>query len=294
MAAAPQRRRRSCATSFTSRRFAGRRAAGAARPGRARRAGGAADPRRAGRRRPRRRARRLARLDGLALAVAAVVVMPGRADLPGPADVGASSARTCWPRRASTSSRTVLRLPLGRVESASSGDLVTRVTRDVTTMSESVRFGLPEAVIAAMTTVLTVVAMLLNSCAARRCRCSSARRCCCSPSGATWRARPKGYITEGGTYSRINTTLTETVEGARTVEALGPAGAPDRRRRRRHRRLRPGRALHDGAAQPAVRRPRHRLRHPAGAGAAARRGRLRQRLGHAWARSPPRRSTCRR
>ena len=44
---------------------------------------------------------------------------------------------------------TVLRLPLGKVESASSGDLVTRVTRDVGTMSESVRFGLPEAVIAA-------------------------------------------------------------------------------------------------------------------------------------------------
>jgi ABC-type multidrug transport system fused ATPase/permease subunit len=32
---------------------------------------------------------------------------------------------------------------------------------------------------------------------------------------------PKGYITEGGTYSLINSTLTETVEGARTVEALG-------------------------------------------------------------------------
>jgi ABC-type multidrug transport system fused ATPase/permease subunit len=31
---------------------------------------------------------------------------------------------------------------------------------------------------------------------------------------------PKGYLTEGGTSSRINTTLTETVEGARTVEAL--------------------------------------------------------------------------
>ena len=31
----------------------------------------------------------------------------------------------------------------------------------------------------------------------------------------------KCYIAEGATYSRINTTLTETVEGARTVEALG-------------------------------------------------------------------------
>ena len=37
----------------------------------------------------------------------------------------------------------------------------------------------------------------------------------------TCAARPRRYITEGATYSRINTTLTETVEGARTVEALG-------------------------------------------------------------------------
>jgi ABC-type siderophore export system fused ATPase/permease subunit len=59
--------------------------------------------------------------------------------------------------------RTVLGLPLGRVESASTGDLVTRVTRDVGTMSMSVRFGLPESVIAGMTTLLTVVAMLINS-----------------------------------------------------------------------------------------------------------------------------------
>jgi ABC-type multidrug transport system fused ATPase/permease subunit len=116
--------------------------------------------------------------------------------------------------------RTVLGLPLGRVESASTGDLVTRVTRDVGTMSMSVRFGLPESVIAGMTTLLTVVAMLINSplltlpllmtapfliIAARR----------------YLRRAPKGYITEGGSYSQINSTFTETVEGTRTVEALG-------------------------------------------------------------------------
>ena len=35
------------------------------------------------------------------------------------------------------------------------------------------------------------------------------------------RRAPMGYITEGGTYSVINTSLTESVEGARTMEALG-------------------------------------------------------------------------
>ena len=115
---------------------------------------------------------------------------------------------------------TVLRLPLGRVESASSGDLVTRVTRDVSTMSESVRYGLPEAVIAGVTTLLTVAAMLVNSplltlplLAVAPLLLVSVRR--------YLRRAPAGYITEGASYSGINTTLTETVEGARTVEALG-------------------------------------------------------------------------
>src|SRR5919112_1071674 len=116
--------------------------------------------------------------------------------------------------------RTVLRLPLGRVESASSGDLVTRVTRDVGTMSESVRYGLPEAVIAAVTAGLTVVAMMLNS------LLLSVPLLLLIPlflvSGWRYIARaPKGYIAEGGAYSQINSTLTETVEGARTIEALG-------------------------------------------------------------------------
>ena len=47
-------------------------------------------------------------------------------------------------------------------------------------------------------------------------------------------ARAKdGYLRESATYSQINATLTETVEGARTVEALGLGEeriAPDRRR----------------------------------------------------------------
>ena len=65
-------------------------------------------------------------------------------------------------------------------------------------------------------------------------------------SGLRWYlARAKdGYLREWATYSRINATLTETVEGARTVEALGPgrgAGTPPRRRLPR---VLLGRALH--------------------------------------------------
>ncbi len=116
--------------------------------------------------------------------------------------------------------RTVLGLPLGKVESASTGDLVTRVTRDVSTMSMSVRFGLPESVIAGMTTLLTVVAMLLNSPLLTLPLLVTAPLLIIAARRYVKRA-PKGYITEGGTYSQINSTFTETVEGARTVEALG-------------------------------------------------------------------------
>jgi ABC-type multidrug transport system fused ATPase/permease subunit len=113
----------------------------------------------------------------------------------------------------------ILRLPLSRVEEASTGDLVTRVTRDVATMSRAVQYGLPMAVIASLTVALSVIAMLLNSvllaapallviaASAFQVRSYLRRAAIC-------------YIAEGATYSQINTTLTETVEGARTVEAL--------------------------------------------------------------------------
>ena len=114
----------------------------------------------------------------------------------------------------------ILRLPLGRVEGASTGDLVTRVTRDVGTMSRSVQFGVPMAIIALLTVSLSVVAMLLNSLVL-------AVPALVLIGSSTFQVRrylqraQKCYIAEGATYSQINTTLTETVEGARTVEALG-------------------------------------------------------------------------
>lgn len=117
---------------------------------------------------------------------------------------------------------TILRLPLSRVEGASTGDLVTRVTRDVGTMSRAVQFGLPTSVITLLTVVLSVAAMLLNS-------VLLALPAILVISGSVVQVRrylrraSVAYIAEGATYSRINTTLAETVEGTRTVEALGLA-----------------------------------------------------------------------
>jgi ABC-type multidrug transport system fused ATPase/permease subunit len=158
-------------------------------------------------------------VDGLALAVASVVVVQAiitffalRMSTIFGQDLLAESREYVV--------RTVLGLPLSKVETASTGDLVTRVTRDVSTMSMSVRFGLPESVIAGMTTLLTVVAMLVNSWLLTLPLLLTAPLLIVAARRYVKRA-PKGYITEGGTYSQINSTFTETVEGARTVEALG-------------------------------------------------------------------------
>ena len=161
----------------------------------------------------------LATINGLALAVGGIVVL--QAVLTFLARVAATVfGQDLLASAREYIVRTVLGLPLGRVESASSGDLVTRVTRDVGTMSESVRRGLPEALIAGVTTLLTVIAMVLNSPLLALPLLVSGPLLAVAVRRYLRRA-PKGYITEGGTYSEINTTLTETVEGARTVEALG-------------------------------------------------------------------------
>lgn len=116
--------------------------------------------------------------------------------------------------------RAVLRLPLGKVESASTGDLVTRVTRDVGSMSGAVRWALPEFIIGVVTVLLTVVAMVFNSWAL-------AAPTLVMATLSLWQVRrylqqaPAAYLLEGATYSDINSTLTETVEGARTIEAFG-------------------------------------------------------------------------
>ncbi|MBK7821022.1 MAG: ABC transporter ATP-binding protein [Tessaracoccus sp.] len=116
--------------------------------------------------------------------------------------------------------QTVLRLPLGRVESASSGDLITRITADVGKMSSSVRWALPQMVTSLTMVVLTVVALLLNS-PLLTLPVVTTVVILFFASRSYLRHAAAGYITEQSTYSRINSTITETVEGARTVEALG-------------------------------------------------------------------------
>ena len=113
-----------------------------------------------------------------------------------------------------------LALPVGTVESAGSGDLLTRTSRDVDQLGWSVRMALPEWTIAVVTAVLTFGAALsVGWWVAGPCLLGVPPLVI----GLRWYlARAKdGYLRESATYSQINATLTETVEGARTIEALG-------------------------------------------------------------------------
>jgi ABC-type multidrug transport system fused ATPase/permease subunit len=112
-----------------------------------------------------------------------------------------------------------LALPVGVVESAGSGDLLTRTSRDVDQLGWSVRFALPEWTIGVITAVLTFAAAIsVGWWVAVPCLLGIPPLVI----GLRWYlARAKdGYLRESASYSRINATLTETVEGARTVEAL--------------------------------------------------------------------------
>ncbi|MFL6023194.1 MAG: ABC transporter ATP-binding protein [Marmoricola sp.] len=113
-----------------------------------------------------------------------------------------------------------LSLPIGVVESAGSGDLLTRTSRDVDQLGWSVRWAIPEWLIATVTTVVTLIgAVLVGWWVLLPCLLGV------PPLLVALRwylARAKnGYLWEGESYSVINASLTETVEGARTVEALG-------------------------------------------------------------------------
>ncbi len=115
-----------------------------------------------------------------------------------------------------------LALPVGVVESAGSGDLLTRTSRDVEQLGWSVRWALPEWTIAVVTAVLTFAAALsVGWWVALPCLLGVPPLVF----GLRWYlARAKaGYLRESASYSVINATLTETVEGARSVEALGLA-----------------------------------------------------------------------
>ncbi|GLW07454.1 multidrug ABC transporter ATP-binding protein [Microtetraspora sp. NBRC 13810] len=116
----------------------------------------------------------------------------------------------------------VLALPLSTVESAGSGDLITRTSRDADALSRSVRHAVPETLIAVVTGVFVVGALILNGPLLVLPGLIAVPLLWFSTRWYLSRARD-GYLRENAAYADMTEGLAETVEGARTVEALGLA-----------------------------------------------------------------------
>ncbi|GAA2603700.1 ABC transporter ATP-binding protein [Actinomadura fulvescens] len=123
----------------------------------------------------------------------------------------------------------VLALPLSRVERAGTGDLVTRTSRDVDALATTVRYAVPETLIAIVACAFTFGALLLVG--------PLLALPCLVALPLLWgvmrwylpRAHA-GYLRENATWADMTDGMAETVNGARTIEALRLAG-------RRHRRV---------------------------------------------------------
>ncbi|MEU8227465.1 ABC transporter ATP-binding protein [Kribbella sp. NPDC048915] len=112
-----------------------------------------------------------------------------------------------------------LALPIGTVERAGTGDLLSRTSRDVDTLSRTVRFAVPETIIAFVTVVFTVVATVLVGVWVLVPLLAMVPLLWLSTKWYLRRAKD-GYLRENAAYAQMTSSLAETVEGARTVEAL--------------------------------------------------------------------------
>ncbi|WP_328991016.1 ABC transporter ATP-binding protein/permease [Kribbella sp. NBC_01245] len=112
-----------------------------------------------------------------------------------------------------------LALPIGTVERAGTGDLLSRTSRDVDALSRTVRFAVPETIVALVTTVFTVAATILVGVWILLPLLAMVPALWLSTRWYLRRAKD-GYLRENAAYAQMTSSLAETVEGARTVEAL--------------------------------------------------------------------------
>jgi ABC-type multidrug transport system fused ATPase/permease subunit len=113
-----------------------------------------------------------------------------------------------------------LTLPLGTVEAAGTGDLLSRATTDVGRIDHAVRNAAPEILVAVITVVLTVVAMVVTSPLLALGLLISLPPLVIAN---VWYQRriPAAMAWMLDRWGDLQSDMHETVEGARTVEALG-------------------------------------------------------------------------
>jgi ABC-type multidrug transport system fused ATPase/permease subunit len=113
----------------------------------------------------------------------------------------------------------VVALPISTVERAGAGDLLSRTTSDVDTLAKTVRYAVPEVLVAIVTSVLTIGAAFLVSPLVASAMLVSAPLLWLSTRWYLRRA-PDGYLRERAAYAVVTAGLAESAEAARTVEAL--------------------------------------------------------------------------
>ncbi|MET7277513.1 ABC transporter ATP-binding protein [Kribbella sp. NPDC005582] len=112
-----------------------------------------------------------------------------------------------------------LALPIGTVERAGTGDLLSRTSRDVDTLSRTVRFAVPETIIAIVTVLFSLTATVLVGVWILVPLLAMVPVLWLSTRWYLKRAKD-GYLRENAAYAQMTNSLAETVEGARTIEAL--------------------------------------------------------------------------
>jgi ABC-type multidrug transport system fused ATPase/permease subunit len=113
-----------------------------------------------------------------------------------------------------------LTLPLGTVEAAGTGDLLSRATSDIGRIDHSVRFAAPTILVAVITVLLTVAAIVVTS------PLLALGLLVSVPSlvlANVWYQRriPASMAWMLDRWGDVQSNMHETVEGARTAEALG-------------------------------------------------------------------------
>lgn len=132
----------------------------------------------------------------------------------------------------------LLGLPHGQVERAGTGEILSRTTSDLDAVHEVVRIGLPETLVATVTTTMTIAAAVVINPAIALATLVGIPWIALSTRWFVRRA-PDAFAADLAASAALATEITETARGADTVRALGLG---PRRRRRAHRRVAEARA----------------------------------------------------
>ena len=118
----------------------------------------------------------------------------------------------------------VTSIPLSVVERAGTGDLLTRTTSDIDAVSTMVRFAIPQLVVSAIAVSLTVVAAFVTTPLVALALLVGVPVLVLV---VRWylRRAPAAYLGVNSSYDDLYGTVAQTMDGARTVDALALGGA---------------------------------------------------------------------